>query len=401
MADQKKLESMLHAFAIGSADREDYFELVEHIRHGGEYNWQELGEYQNLAALLPAFLEIETPDAKVKDKVARGLYRLREQSRPSRTTKMDSTSQKIETQPKSETEEKAKVQTFIKKDVKPVVEQAEVKPPSAETGNGGGLHLNIPSIEEPSQQIVESINIDTDEPFETYEPAKDDSSEHIINIDDESTLPQATEPAHVTPGPGPSMSASGIQPLIDKPAEQIVIQKKGISGLSFFLFLLIIFGAIGGVYYLVDQKIVESQSQSNSALEEEIAKLKMQISTGQDIQILLSHKGTKVFSLSGVQKYPAAFGKIIYNTEFRRGYLQLSGLEVFKEQKAYQLWFGEVKADRSLGVFNYTLDTEYFPIANLPEIFSNGEFQFLLTAEPLTGSQKPSKEIYLNGTLKN
>lgn len=400
MADQKKLESLLHAFAIGSTDREDYFDLVEHIRHGGEYNWQELGEYQNLAALLPAFLEIEQPDAKVKDKVARALYRLREQNRPERTTKIDSTGER------EQSEQKAKVQTFVKRDFKPAEVKFEPPAPVPNGDNGGGMHLNIPPIEEPKSEepksnIIESINVDTDEPFETYEPAGDDSSSHIINLEDDFTLPQPTEPPHVEAGPGPSMAVSGIQPAIEKPGDQIVIQKKGISGLLFFLFLLIIFGAIGGVYYMLDQKIVESQAQSNSKLEEEISKLKIQISTGQDIQILLSLKGTKVASLSGVQKYPSAFGKIIYNTEMRRGYLQLSGLEIFKEQKAYQLWFGDVKADRSLGVFNYTLDTEYFPIANLPDIFSVGEYQLLITAEPLTGSSKPSKEIFLTGTLKN
>lgn len=395
MADQKKLASLLHAFAIGSADREDYFELVEHLRHGGDYNWQELGEYQNLAALLPAFLEIEQPDAKVKDKVARSLYRLRDKNRPERTTKISATSEN------RQAEQKAKVQTFVKKDVpKPAViepEKIELEP----VQTSGGMHLNIPPVEEPKQKIVESINLDTDEPFETYEPARNDETSHIINIDDDSSLPQPTEPPHVSAGPGPSIAASGIQPALDKAGDQIVIQKKGISGLLFFFFLILIFAAIGGVYYTLDQKITDSQTQTISKLEEEVSKLKQQISTGQDIQILLSTKGTEVVALRGVQKYPAAFGKIIYNTEMKRGYLHLSGLEVFTEQKAYQLWFGDVKPDRSLGVFNFTLAQEYFPIANVPDIFSAGEYQLALTAEPLTGSQSPSKEIYLTGSIKN
>lgn len=84
----KELTSFLHAYAIGCLDNADFLKVLNHIRAGEEYPYQELGEYQNLASLLPSFLEIEVPDQSVKDKVARKLYRLKEQKRPERTTKI-------------------------------------------------------------------------------------------------------------------------------------------------------------------------------------------------------------------------------------------------------------------------------------------------------------------------
>ncbi|MBX2976803.1 MAG: hypothetical protein KF721_11765, partial [Ignavibacteriaceae bacterium] len=89
MSDKnKEVTSFLYAYAIGCLDNADFLKVLNHIRAGEEYPYQELGEYQNLASLLPSFLEIEVPDQSVKDKVARKLYRLKEQKRPERTTKI-------------------------------------------------------------------------------------------------------------------------------------------------------------------------------------------------------------------------------------------------------------------------------------------------------------------------
>jgi hypothetical protein len=43
------------------------------------FPWKELGEFQNLVALLPSALLIETPSWELKDKVARKLYKLRDE----------------------------------------------------------------------------------------------------------------------------------------------------------------------------------------------------------------------------------------------------------------------------------------------------------------------------------
>jgi hypothetical protein len=93
---QKDLAVHLYPFALGCLDNEDFVKVLNHIRAGEEFPYQELGEYQNLASLLPSFLEIEMPDQSVKDKVARKLYRLKEQKRPDRTTKIESPSDDYE-----------------------------------------------------------------------------------------------------------------------------------------------------------------------------------------------------------------------------------------------------------------------------------------------------------------
>lgn len=72
--DKVAAAEMIQAKALGCLDNKDRKELNEYLNLGGEFPWKEYGEYQNLTSLLPIILEIEAPDASVKDKVARKIY---------------------------------------------------------------------------------------------------------------------------------------------------------------------------------------------------------------------------------------------------------------------------------------------------------------------------------------
>lgn len=73
--------SLMYAYALGCLDEEDKKLMFDYFKAGGDHPWQDLGELQNLTALLPSFLTIEEPSPTLKDKVARTLYRIREQKR--------------------------------------------------------------------------------------------------------------------------------------------------------------------------------------------------------------------------------------------------------------------------------------------------------------------------------
>ena len=79
---QNEYSDLLFAYSLGCLDKEDLLELNEFFQTGNEFPWQELGEYQNLAALLPSILNMETPTEEIKDKVARKLYRIKNERRP-------------------------------------------------------------------------------------------------------------------------------------------------------------------------------------------------------------------------------------------------------------------------------------------------------------------------------
>ena len=81
MSNENQYYDLLHAYALGCLDPKDLNIMNEFLDTGEEFFWEELGEYQNLAALLPSILNIETPGMELKDKVARKLYNLRNEKR--------------------------------------------------------------------------------------------------------------------------------------------------------------------------------------------------------------------------------------------------------------------------------------------------------------------------------
>lgn len=84
----------IHAYALGCAAKDDLDKINDLVLSGGDFPASELGEFQNLAALLPSILNLETPAPEVKDKVARKLYRIQEEikkksSKVSKSGEMD------------------------------------------------------------------------------------------------------------------------------------------------------------------------------------------------------------------------------------------------------------------------------------------------------------------------
>ncbi len=77
--DNKKTLELIRLSTIGCAGKSDLSALSTLMAEDANFPWKELGEYQNLAALLPSVLVLETPGWELKDKVAKKLYELRDE----------------------------------------------------------------------------------------------------------------------------------------------------------------------------------------------------------------------------------------------------------------------------------------------------------------------------------
>ena len=81
MIDEQKVIGMLQAKALSCLDADENKELQDFIDEGHVFPWDELGKFQNVASLLPLALQLELPDAELKDRVALKLIKLSEQLR--------------------------------------------------------------------------------------------------------------------------------------------------------------------------------------------------------------------------------------------------------------------------------------------------------------------------------
>ncbi len=76
-----KASDLIQAKALGCLDPEEDAALNKLMEEDPEFPWEELGQYQNLVALLPTLLEVEQPEQLVKDNVAKKLYDLVEKAK--------------------------------------------------------------------------------------------------------------------------------------------------------------------------------------------------------------------------------------------------------------------------------------------------------------------------------
>jgi hypothetical protein len=77
--DRNKAIDLIKAKTLGCLNKDENAELNEYMVSGEDFPWDALGEYQNLTAMLPVLLQLEVPDAELKDNVARKLYKILEE----------------------------------------------------------------------------------------------------------------------------------------------------------------------------------------------------------------------------------------------------------------------------------------------------------------------------------
>jgi len=441
--------TLLHAFALGCLEREEFDLMMEYFKSNQDYPWQELGEYQNLVALLPSFLNIESPDQRVKDMVARKLYRLRDQQRPQRTTQIISQTSPLQHKnlfQRIETDEQ-KLFSQISSPLSPE-EMEEPEPISApDPFEPAAVNVNRTSEFEPvSSDKADTFyepekNVpDTEDyssPFKTDEPPKEDDlyssyssysteitdsgfSSNFDNIESgsketseskddfsfESSLSDYSLSKDTSAKTDENYSSFTSETIIDEPAPEETKEtpevkkvKTGVStGVVFFVFI-ILAGAIAGVYYYLSKDFKTATQNQSAKYESIVQSLKTELSSSKEVDALLASINLQMVNLRSTPKAAGAYGKVLFDSVTRKAMLQVVNLPLLSSDKVFQLWIISNGQKYSGGLFNVTTSMQYFPVANFNGLNLVGPTSFLITEEILAGGEKPSKDVYLAGQV--
>jgi hypothetical protein len=163
MTDEQKILGMIPAKALGCLDDNDNLSIQSYIDEGSQFPWNELGVYQQIAALLPLSLQIETPDPQLKDNVALRLIKLTEELR---AKELQEEEERLALQKAQEEELRAKEEqerlAFQKA-------QEELETPREENEQFGESMENSFPVEE--SETVQPFNLDDIELPENENPA--------------------------------------------------------------------------------------------------------------------------------------------------------------------------------------------------------------------------------------
>lgn len=367
MAD-KVIHEMVSAFAAGCMDKKNFTQVKDYIESGGELPHNELGELQNLIALIPVVLEEETPAPELKDKVARKLL-----------SYQDEIKAKILSDRKKTTEREAVKKT--PKDPEPVKKEIKEK-----------------STEERQQELRASRPETREE--EARRRAK-------TKVEDLPPIP---------PGEKKLISKEIRRPKKEgAPGSQSAAQKgNGVltDGNSYIQNTKWIY--IAGGLLLVSIIILFFYFDSaNSGIKEEIKALKdrqqyLENQVNQTNEFIASYRNFIEFigsgtiytaRLSGTALSPQAEANYFFSPEQGRGILRYRYLPEISPQETYQFWLQASDAYYSLGVFRPSAVSNIVEITNLPYIPRQNITSFLISREARPSSETPSQQAVLVRSL--
>ncbi len=168
MIDEHKIIGMLQAKALGCLDAEENKELQQFIDAGHVFPWDELGSYQNVASLLPLALQLELPDAELKDRVALKLIKLSEQLRINKILEEDKF--EVEEEFDENVDEFTNIpETYIEPPIEIETEETVVEENLAEALNPEESNFNLNEVVLPGLDggEVSDVNLQEDVSFES------------------------------------------------------------------------------------------------------------------------------------------------------------------------------------------------------------------------------------------
>ena len=172
MIDEQKIIGLLQAKALGCLDAGDNHNLQEFIDGGHLFPWDEFGKFQNVAALLPLALQLELPDAELKDRVALKLIKLSEQLRIKKILEEDKF--EVEEELDENVDELTNIQEpFVEPPIEVETEETVIEENLVDQLNPEETTFNLDEIHLPGIDLgeVEDVNLQEDltieSPFET------------------------------------------------------------------------------------------------------------------------------------------------------------------------------------------------------------------------------------------
>jgi anti-sigma-K factor RskA len=319
------LNNMIQAYALGCLKPEEIRQIRKFSKNDPDFNFKELGKLQNLTALLPSALPIEIPDHSVKEKLARKLYR-----------------QKENTQSRKDVHYSEDSSAYSKDISKDIINRT----------------VTTDSVTEKYSRITGS----------------DKSSPVTGDIKRSGETKRSKELEELKVSVTPRYKTAKIKTITALTAAALLI------------------GFLLG--YLLFYENKDTLTTEISSLQTQIQELNSELIIHNGLLTLLEKKDIRILPLSGSEMYPDGYGKVYVHNSSNRAYLYLSGIPTLNGESAYQLWLMNGSNIYPAGTFNPTSNSDYYYFT-FPRIDITKNTRIMLTEEPLGGSKKPGRKVYL------
>lgn len=356
------IHEIISAYSAGCIDVKNLMQFMEFIREGGSLPPKELGELQNIMALIPVILEPETPDPELKDKVAKRLISMHEEMKD-----------KIKA-----VKEQTKV-TKVEKDKTVAAAPAAATPEPPKT-----KRMTVEN--EPAAEKRDTIR--EEEPSQPREPKEQPPRQ-----------PRVEQPERKGGRKG-KLYTEGPTPIYNER------DNSGGSNTFFWIvviLILVVSCVIGYFMYSANQSLEEEVR----ALEEKVTDLQQQLRINTDFVSqynslieFFNYKDISVVDLDPGEASPESSGKLYISFAQREGLIEFTNMPELKTSEGYQLWMVSKGKSFSLGTYVPIPGRRYHEIDDIPYVPKEDVDLFRITNEPREGAEVPSGETYLFGNFE-
>lgn len=355
------IHEMIAAYSAGCMDKKNYQNFREYIESGGDMPVGELGELQNVIALLPIILELEKPSPEIKDKVAKKLISLQDEIKEKiKTTKQQTAATRAQEKERTEAEQKFRTETS--------------EPPREET-----------RLAEPEEEDARATS------FETIPPppkAESRGTEFYESIKPHSQPPPPTQQYELPPRTMKDVDT-------DKNKVPFIVWIVIALVFSVLLAGLIIVNFSGKDY----SNEISNLEQRVEQLQQEVNSTQEFIDKNEELIQFMNYEDINIVSLTPIDETTGSTGKLMISFAHREALLELKGMPSLGTDQAFQVWLISDGRSYSLGSYVPSPTQKYIPIDNIPYVPRNEIEMVRVTIEPLTGSDLPQGPAVLFGTV--
>lgn len=371
MAD-KMIHEMIAAFAAGCMDKDNYSQFKDYLTAGGELPKGELGELQNIISMIPVILDLEYPDAAIKDMVAKKLIGMKEEIKT-----------KIIEGKKITVGAKLKSSLYSK---------VEPKPPVAPSQKTLTFKTKKISTSTSAFQFSPDENSSTFAAEKSTEPIvpeklKTDTSK--IKVPDE-------DPRRLESIPPPTITSVDLNK-----SEQTEKITSGAAGWIALLLTIILFTILGYFTY----SSLETMNRTIRDIQNDVTRLKSELNTANNfisnyssLVEFFNYKDITVVNLVSNDVTEKATARILFSFNEKEGLIQFKNAKKLSSQQAFQIWAVSKGQNYSLGTYQPN-DSEYLKISSFPFLPKEQIELLRITIEPKEGTVSASAVNYLTGTF--
>jgi hypothetical protein len=342
--EDNSINEMISAYAIGCMDQRNFIQFKKYINSEGQMPSRELGVLQNVVALIPTILEIDVPEPKLKDKVAKEIVKYQEE-----------------------------------------------------------IKVKIRSQKEKSRPIIKSeAETDFQKPDNTLSKEKTDrftKSENLLEVkkDKTKTTVEKEDEQKLRDTANSKLSRDHVfddTPLIDRSSSPWAL---------IILFTLFVITAIMLIYFY--QKNTELNEQINivnqklNNLQAELRKEKDFLEQNKLLIDFLNSDDLEIVRLEPTDIAGGSMGQLFLSFKEGKGILRITNLPDLEESHNYQLWFVSKNETIPILSINSKTKTSIFVISNLPYIDKKEVELIRITEESEENPKLPTGSSYLFGAI--